>query len=350
MSKIIVTGATGHIGNVLVRELIKTQKVTVLVLPTENLEPLDKLDVNIVLGNVTDREFIFNFIEKDDVVYHLAGLIDIEDAPFEAVAKVNIEGTKNIVDACIKNGAKKLIYTSSVHVIDPVKNEKLVEPTVFDENKVVGNYAKSKLIATRYVFEECRKHNFDAIVVYPSGVIGPYDFRVSQLGQVVLDVVNKKLPAYIEGGYDFVDVRDVVFGIIQANKKGRSGEGYLLTGRYVSLKELMQILNKIVGRKHLPPKLAHWFVHLMMPFVNLHYKVQKKKQIFTKYSLYTLLANANFDNSKARKELDDNPRMVEDSLYDTIMWFLQNKPFLISKKVKISAIKKVGKPVYVTVK
>lgn len=345
--KYIVTGGTGHIGNVLIKELTKiVGKVTALVLPNEDVSCLNGANVDIVYGDVTDREFIFKLIGKGDVVFHLAGLIDIENAPFSVVEKVNVGGTKNVVDACIENKAKRLVYTSSVHIIEPIEKNLLVEPTEFDENKVVGNYAKSKTIATRYVFEKAKAKELDAVVVYPSGVIGPYDYKISELGQLVLDYINKKLFAYVKGGYNFVDVRDVVDGIIKAYFKGKSGEGYILSGYYISLKEMFKILNKRLNRDKLPNKIALWFVKSMVPLAKLYYKIRHKKPLFTDYSLYTLNVNANFSNEKAKNELGYITRPIEETLSDTVDWFIENKPELIinkkSKKKKSKNNKKIS--------
>ncbi len=335
MSKIVVTGATGHIGNVLVKALIeKGEAVIVIILPNEDMTPLDDLKLDVRYGDITDRDFVFSVIEEGDTVYHLAGVIDIANIPYEKIKKVNVGGTKNIVDACIEKKAKRLIYTSSVHIIDPVEGKVLTEPSTFDSSNLVGNYAKTKALATGYIMEKAKSGELDAVVVYPSGVIGPCDYKISELGQVILDYMNEKLFAYVKGGYNFVDVRDVVNGIILAGEKGESGEGYILSGRYVTLKEMLTILNKKLKRKKLPYKIALWFVKLMVPFANLYYKVRNKKPVFSAYSLYTLNSNSNFSNQKAKEKLGYTVRNVEETLFDTVDWFRENKPELVIKKVK----------------
>ena len=338
MEQFIVTGATGHIGNVMVRKLCEQgQNVKVLALPNEDLSPLENLKVDIVFGDVTDRDFVFKFIEKDAVVMHLAGIIDIGTTPEELVRNVNVNGTKNIVDACIENKAKKLLYLSTVHIIDPQKvGDILREPTEFDKNKVVGTYAKTKLEATKYIFDACKEKGLNATVLYPSGVLGPYDFKISELGQVILDYMNHKLIAYVKGGYNFVDVRDVADATINAVTMGRKGEGYIVSGTAMSLKEMLTVINKKLGRKKLPPKIALWFVRMFAGLSNLYYKMRHKKPVFSKYSLYKLNANSNFSNEKAKSELKFNPRPVEESICDAVDWFIENKPEVVNfKKLKI---------------
>ncbi len=332
MCRYIVTGGTGHIGNMLIRELVKQGKnVLALVLPNDDLSPLNGLKIETIEGDIVDRDFIFKLINKGDVVFHLASMIDINNTPYSALEKVNVQGTKNIVDACINNGAKRLIYTSSVHIIDPNQGDILIEPTDFSEKNIVGNYAKTKALATKYVIEKAKAGELDAVVLYPSGVIGPGDYKISELGQVILDYINGKLIAYVRGGYNFVDVRDVVNGIISASTKGKSGEGYILSGEYLTIKDMLRILNKKIGRKKLPYKIALWFVKMMTPLASLYYKIRGKKPVFTAYSLYTLNTNSKFSNEKAKTFLDYSTRPIQETLFDTVDWFIENKPELIVK-------------------
>ncbi len=333
MFNFVVTGATGHLGNVVVKELLKENyNVKVLLLPNEDLSPLKDLNIEIAYGDVRNKKFLEDNISKDSFVIHMAGIIDVSSKKNDLLYDVNVNGTKNIADVCLEKGVK-LIYTSSVHTIPviPKDNSKLTEPTNFDETKIEGAYAKSKTIATRYVFEKT-KEGLDAIVVYPSGIIGPFDYKISDIGQVIIDHLNGKLLAYVKGGYNFVDVRDVAQGIILAIKKGKSDEGYILSGEMCSVKELLEIINKKIGRKKLPPKIALWFLRGFASLCEFYYKVRNKKPSFSAYSLHTLNVNCNFDNSKAKKDLGFITRSKEQSIFDAIDWFLENKPELIKIK------------------
>ena len=145
----LITGGAGHIGNTLARALLKEKKkVKILALPNEDVSSLDGLDVEIVRGDITDREFMKKFIQKGDIVFHLAGIIDIANMPYEKIKKVNYDGTVNVTDACIENKAKKLVYTSTVHIIDPNSGHVLTEPTAFEHDNLVGTYAETKALAS----------------------------------------------------------------------------------------------------------------------------------------------------------------------------------------------------------
>lgn len=233
--KCVVTGASGHIGNVLVRDLInKKYEVKAFVLKNENVDYLKKLNVEICYGDVRDLESLKNAFRGADIVFHLAGIIDIGTVNKKFIHSINVDGTKNVLQACREEKVKKLVYTSSVHAIpEKPKEEVITEITEFSENKVKGLYAKTKAMATKYLLENVSQdleNNPEIIIVHPSGVIGPFEYIPSNLGQLVIDCSNKKIGAYLEGGYNFVDVRDVANGIVLAAEKGKNGECYILAG------------------------------------------------------------------------------------------------------------------------
>lgn len=335
MERFIVTGATGHIGNTLVKELVKIKdaKIKLLVLNGEDVSIFDKLNVEIKFGNILDIDFLRKEISENDVVFHLAGIIDISSDKKDMLYKVNVEGTRNIATVCLGRKVKKFIYTSSVHVIHPEKKGVLLnEPTIFNEETIIGDYAKSKTIATKIVYDLV-KAGLNAVVVYPSGIIGPNDYKISEMGTLVLDIANKKLKYSISGGYNFVDVRDAVQGLIGAYRKGRVGEGYILSGHKVSVDDLFKIVNKKFNRKNIIRKIAMWFVKMFARVAELYYKVRNKKPLFTKYSLYTITSNHNFSNQKAKEELNFEARSIESSIFDSIDWFVHNKKELFKPEV-----------------
>ncbi len=222
---ILVTGATGHIGNVLVRKLMEIgEKVCVFLPPNESVAPLDGLSVEIRVGDIRNNYEVEKALKGMDYVFHLAGIISISPGKEKIMYDVNIGGTRNIINACIKNGIKRLIYTSSIHAFpDLPKNKIIDERVVIDPAKAVGEYGKNKALATLQVIEGIKK-GLDAVIVCPTGVIGPYDYKKSEIAELISEYSKKRITAYIEGAYDFVDVRDVVEGHILAWKKGKKGE------------------------------------------------------------------------------------------------------------------------------
>jgi len=334
MQKYVITGASGHIGNVLVKKLFDSneeKEIVLLLLPGECISEFREYGLNIKFGDILDRNYLDREITKDSIVIHLAGIIDISSKNKDLIYQVNVQGTKNVVDACIKNKAKRLIYTSSVHAIPINKHTKIIkEPLRCEliEKNVKGNYAKSKLLATEYVLDKS-KVELDAIVLYPSGVIGPSDIRISEMGHTLLDIMNKKLGARVNGSYNFVDVRDVVDAIISACKNGVSGEGYILSGNNITVDELFKDVNYLFRRTTLPFKIAMWFIKMFAKLAEAYYVARGMKPLFTILSLDTLTSNHNFCNDKAVKDLGFRTRPAFRSIKDSVEWFIYHRPDLL---------------------
>ena len=323
---IVVTGAAGHIGNVLVRHLIqKGEKVRVLLLPGESLESLEGLQVARVEGNVLDPSSLESAFSGADCVFHLAGIVRISPGKKDLIYKINVQGTKNVIAAVLKAGVKRLVYTSSVHAFIDIPRGRVVdERTPINPRKVLGSYAKTKATATLEILKAVEDRNLDAVIVHPSGVIGPWDFRISQMGQMILDFMNKGLKAYIDGEYNFVDVRDVADGLITAWHQGRKGENYILSGHLIRISQILKILQNLTDQKAPQFKMPGWLAIAVSPLSNLYYWIRREKPLFTKYSVQVLQSNAHISNAKANHELDFNPRPIEDTLTDSVKWFQEN--------------------------
>ena len=331
----IVTGAAGHLGNTIVRNLsLQNGEVRGLVLDSDDLTLLKGINVKLYKGDITNKdslEEIFKHDESDEVyVIHSAGLITIQNKISKKVYEVNVNGTKNIVDKCIEEKIKRLVYVSSVHAI---KEEDIIKETKnFSDEYVVGGYAKSKALATQYVLS--KSNELDLVVVHPSGIIGPYDFGKNHLVELIKDFSSRKLKTAVKGGYDFVDVRDVASATINALTLGKSGETYILSGHYESVKNMLNIVANEINIKPLKHLTPMWCAKMALPFITLHAKMFKKRPLFTAYSLYTLTAKANFDNSKARKDLLFNPRPLKETVMDTYNYLGHNSYYV--KKLCLS--------------
>ncbi len=316
--KCIVTGATGHIGNVLVKELyIHGYDVTAIVLPQDDVRMIEAY-ATIVYGNILDTDFLESVFLEKDLVFHLAGIVEIGSGKKKLINKVNVEGTRNVVNACLKCGVKRLVYTSSVHAITELpKPQVMAEISDFDPDTVKGLYAKSKALATKIVLEQ-KESPLDVIVVHPSGVIGPYDYKMSNVSQMFMDFLLGRLTAYLKGGYNFVDVRDVANGIRLAAEKGKRGECYILSGSEITVKELLDEIARVSGKKRVKTKLAYWFILAMSYFAEIYYKIVRQKPLFTHYSIVVLNSNYHFSNQKAKDELGFTTRDLKETIKDTM--------------------------------
>ncbi|MFA5743608.1 MAG: NAD-dependent epimerase/dehydratase family protein [Candidatus Nanoarchaeia archaeon] len=243
--KVLITGGAGRLGNVLARELLKKKyEVYVLSLPGSKNDSLNGLKVKIVEGNILDIKGLKKAFKGMDQVYHLAAMISIVSYDREKVFKVNVQGTNNVITACIDCNIKRMIYVSTIHALDDSKKKIIDETVGFNTLTHRGNYDQSKAQASVNILNAVKNKGLNAIIICPTGIIGPYDYEVSFFSQYIQEYVNKKLYFFIDGSYDFVDVRDVAKGMAELALKGTKGETYLLSGENVQIKEFNTSFSK----------------------------------------------------------------------------------------------------------
>lgn len=324
----IITGANGFLGNNIVRLLEKNNEneIRALVLPNDKIDALKGLKCEKFLGDVTKIETlkdIFNIDEsikeKTNIyVIHCASIVYLDSKYNERVYQVNVEGTKNIIKKTKEINAK-LIYVSSVHAIEEKLNHEVMDENAsFDPDKIVGLYAKTKAETTRYVFNEVKNNNLNACVVFPSGLLGVNDFTNTNMTVLIKKILNEKVSLLTEGRYDFVDVRDVARGVINACTKGKKGEGYILSGEYVTIKKIADLVCEYGKAKPIKKVISINIVKNIACLFELYYRLRKTTPLFTRYSLYTLNANSNFTNAKAKKDLDYQTRNIKCTIKDLV--------------------------------
>ena len=332
MKKIyIITGANGFLGNNIIRKLERDvdNEIRAFVLKGDSIKSLENLKCKIYYGDVTIKESLSSVFEntngKEVFVIHCAAIVYIKSKYNPLIYNVNVNGTKNIVDKVLESKAK-LVYISSVHAIPEKPNNGLIkEITNFNPDNVHGLYAKTKAEAAKYVIDSVKNKDLDACIIHPSGIIGPNDFGNSHLTQLVKEVMSGKLFACVKGGYDFVDVRDVADSVICACKNGTKGECYILSNRYITIKELCDLICNLQKRKKIKIVLPINLVKLIAPLFEIYYNLKKQTPLFTKYSLYTLSSNANFSNEKAKQYLNFKNRKIKETIKDTVEWINKNK-------------------------
>lgn len=220
----IITGAVGHLASTIIKYLKRENcSIRGLILPTEN--GVDEKNIKYYKGDITKEdslEEIFSNIEECEViVLHTAGLISIASDLSPLLYNVNVKGTKNMIKQCMKHHVKRMVYVSSVHAIHQAEDMGVItEVKEFSADQVIGGYAKTKAEATQAVLNAV-KEGLDAVIVHPSGILGPFDEGRNHLVQLIRSYISGKLTAGVTGGYDFVDVRDVAKGCIAAVDSSR---------------------------------------------------------------------------------------------------------------------------------
>jgi dihydroflavonol-4-reductase len=330
----LVTGATGHIGNVLVRELLaRGQKVRALIPPKESRESLHGLDVEAMEGDVLDLDSVFQSLRGIKGIFHLAGVISIMPGAEPHVRRVNVEGTRNLLQAAKEAGIRKFVYTSSIHAIQRAESGVIDESLPYDAENPYGAYDRSKAEATLEVLNAARS-GLEAVVACPTGVIGPYDFRGSMMGSVIRTAAEQRPTLYVDGAYDFVDVRDVVDGLIAIAEKGKRGESYILSGQRISVRYLLETVREITDGHFFQMKIPFDLAKFAAHFTPLYYKWSRSTPRFTPYSLEVLQSNSHISHAKASRELGYHPRRLYESIADAVHWFLEKKTLQLSE-VKI---------------
>lgn len=323
---ILITGATGHIGNVLVKKLYNSgEKIRIFVLPEEDLSIFKGMDLEVFYGDIRDYNAVNKACKGINKVFHLAAVISLLPLKNKFVYSVNIGGVENIIKAVKENHVQKLLYVSSVHAFSEIeKGATIDENTPIDPKKTTGAYGKSKAIATLKVLDAVKKNEINATAVFPTGIIGPYDYKNSEITKVFKDYLDGKIKYCIDGAFDFVDVRDIVEGIIKSAEK--DNEMYILSGENLSMRKIFYFLNLICQKNYKVKFISHFNSYIISYLTLFNYLTNKNKNLsLSPYSVHTLHTYYKFSHKKAQKELNYNPRPIFSSIKDTIQWIKETK-------------------------
>ena len=323
---VLVTGAAGHLGCALVRELVGDgEKVRALVLPEEDLTGLRGIPLDVVKGNVVDLGSLRRAAVDIEVIYHLAGIVSIMPGKDELMRRVNVEGTANVARVARECGARRMVYVSSIHALArPSKGTPIDERVEIDPYNPAGEYDRTKAEASLAVMAEVER-GLDAVIVCPTGIIGPYDFRgISPMARQIRRWAYPGNHLVLDGHFDFVDVRDVARGMILAAKSGGKGQLYILAGERVSVEELLGLVKRSAGTKGRAVRVPMGIARLVAELATLHSHLWGKKVQLTRYALETLESNSLISCSRARRELGYEPRPMSVTLQDTVAWLRDN--------------------------
>jgi len=321
--KTLVTGATGFLGSAIVRELLKDgREVRVLVREGTNTENIDGLDLELAYGDLRDNDSLKKALRDCEVLYHTAAYYSLWDKNKRLIYDINVEGTRNTLQAALDLGLAKTVYTSTVGCIGLLENcNPANEETPFNPATLCNDYKRSKYQAERVAMEFSQK-GLPLVIVNPSTPIGPRDIKPTPTGKIILDFLNRKMPAYLDTGLNLINVGDCARGHLLAEEKGVPGERYILGNRNMSLKEILLALEKITGLKAPTVQMPYWVAfaagwvcesmsdHLTgtppaVPLAGVR---------MAKYFMY-------FDSSKAVRELGLPQNSIETALEEAVQWY-----------------------------
>jgi dihydroflavonol-4-reductase len=319
---VAVTGSTGHLASSAIPLLIdKGYRLRVL---QYNQEPAIALSgIETVKGSLSDISSLDKLVEGCEVVIHCAARISLNSNSDPLVYETNMKGTINMFNSAIKAGVRRFVHLSSIHAYNQVPSDEILnESSPYCSNRAPC-YDRSKRDAEKYVLEQA-SGKMEVVVLNPTGVVGPFDNKLSLMGKAILDIYNRKVPALIRGGFDFCDVRDVAGAMVTCINKGRNRQSYLLSGKWVSLADMQNIILKIKGYGKGVPVLPSWTGYIGLPFTTLVANIRKQEPLYTKESLYTLIhGNRKISSAKAAEELGYVCRPLHETIADSINWFKQ---------------------------
>lgn len=327
---ILVTGARGHIGNNLVYELSRIfgkSNIRIFVRSKKGIEYVTDYASEVFEGDIADASDVDNAVKGCEYVFHIAAIITLSKKLTDKVIASNVLGTRNIVEACLRNGIKRLIYTSSVEALkDMPKGSKISERLTDIDQTIYGAYAKSKIMANAEITKGII-NGLDAVTVYPSAVIGPRDYKGSY-AQKIIKLYSSKffIKVYFKGAYNFVDVRDVVGAMIKAMTGETScGGDYILAGECREIKDIARIIGDAMGRKNVYIRLPLFLVNFFAGISFIFSKIFNKESAFNPYSVSILKRNCDFLMDNAKRDLDFEPRDISTTFIDTVNWLKENK-------------------------
>jgi dihydroflavonol-4-reductase len=320
----VVTGAAGYLGNTLIRMLNQQgTKPKAFLYPETDRRGLKGSHIVPVEGDLLDLSSLKQAFEGADTVYHCAAHISIVPGEEKQLYNINVKGTENVLTACSSTGVGRLVFVSTLEAMDWTQGKAIINETAgFHPENACIEYGKTKAEASLLVLSAVEQ-GLDAVIAVPTGFIGPGDYQISSMTSMILDFTAGKLPAYVGGGFNFIDVRDAAAGVIAAAEKGRTGEAYILGGTYITIADLMENLEELTGKKKPSLKVPFVLANLAARFGEKRGKggtEENFKPKFTRDSLKVLKDGPRVDCEKAKKELNWAPRPIKETLKDTLEW------------------------------
>ena len=322
MSTALVTGSSGHVGSNFIRELSKQGFAIRCIDFDGDYRAYEGFEVEVIKGDITDKESLEPIFKNVDIVFHTAALINLDRRYKKQIRLVNVAGTKNVCEAALQAGVKKLIHFSSVDAFYrfPIEEPLLESRKLIDDPNAVP-YDLSKADGQKVVLQFCEK-GLDASIIHPTSIVGPNDFKPGLPMQEMVNLANGKRKLLPNWGYNFVDVRDLCLTAIAAVELGRTGQNYIVGGEYHMYSYIAELMEEQLGRTVLLSTIPDFVSYLGLPYEYIKSLITGKPRVLTIDTLHTgKSGNKVVPSTLAREELGHNPRPLKESIYDMVSFF-----------------------------
>ena len=323
--RVLLTGATGFVGSAIARALLESgYGVRALVRPSSIRNNLAGLDLETFDGDICDRATLAPAMNGVRYVVHAAADYRLWARDPAAIARANVEGTRNVMEAALRGGVERVVHTSSVATIATrAHGDPADESTPLAEAAAIGAYKRSKVVAERLVEAMVVRDRLPAVIVNPSTPIGPRDIKPTPTGRIVVEAANGHVPAFVETGMNLVHVDDVARGHVEALINGRVGERYILGGDNVPLVTMLCDIARLTGRR--PPrwKLPRGPLYPLAAAAEAFARMTSREPFLTRDGLRMSEHRMFFSSAKAERELGYRARPYAEGLADAIAWFRQ---------------------------
>ena len=320
--RVLVTGATGFVGSAVARAAAaRGFAVRVLARAGSPRGNLAGFPNEIAEGDMKDEASVRRALEGVRYLFHVAADYRIWARDPQEIIRNNREGTRAVMVAAKASGVEKIVYTSSVATLRPVKGGVAGETSRLDENTAIGAYKMSKVVAEHLVERMIAEESLPAVIVNPSTPIGSRDIKPTPTGRIIVEAATGRMPAFVDTGLNLVHVDDVAEGHMLALEKGRIGERYILGGQDATLQEMLGVIAPLVGRR--PPRLRI----PRAPLYPLAYlaeaaaRLSGKEPFITVDGLKMSKHKMFFSSAKAERELGYRARPYRLAIADAITWF-----------------------------
>jgi dihydroflavonol-4-reductase len=320
---VLVTGANGFVGAAIVRALVANgESVVALARQTSDLRNLDALPVTVRFGDLLDPDSLRSAMRGCQHVIHAAADYRLWSPDPRKMYRTNVEGSVNVVDAALAEGIMRMVYTSSVAVLG-IRRDRIPgdEETPVAIEDMIGHYKRSKFLAEQAVRVRAAETGMRVVIVNPSTPIGPGDIKPTPTGRIIVDAATGKMPAYVDTGLNVVHVDDVAHGHLLALRHGRDGERYILGGSDLSLREILTLVAKQLGRTPPRVRLPRWTVYPIALAAEVAARFTGVEPRATLDGLRMSAKYMYFSSAKAQRELQYTARPAEEAISDAIAWF-----------------------------